>query len=87
MHIQDLLGFLLPPLVDLINARIADSRVRYWVSMIICFAVGILVNLQSIHDPKELFANAALVFTSAQITYHSFWEKSDTRDAMMKKLS
>lgn len=84
MDIQNLLGFLLPPVIDLINSRVADARARYWVAMVVCFAVGVVLNLDKIKDPQGLLASASLVFASAQITYHTYWEKSGARKAMFK---
>ena len=79
---MDLVGFFLPPVIDIINSKVENSKLRYWVSMLLCFVVGVLVNLDKIKDPQSLLANAALVFTSAQVTYHTYWEKSDVRAKM-----
>lgn len=79
MEYRDLVGLLLPPFIDIINSRVSDNRARYWIAMVLCFAIGILINLDKIQDPKMLLANASLVFTSAQITYHTYWEQADVR--------
>lgn len=85
MEYKDLIGLILPPFIDVINSRVADKKVRYWIAMLLCFAVGVLVNLDKLQDPKLLLANASLVFTSAQITYHTYWEKSVVREKMNLK--
>lgn len=86
MELQNLLGFFLPPVIDLINNRVADTRLRYWVSMLVCFVIGIVLNLDKLSDPKLLLANAAVVFTTAQITYNTYWEKSKERQQLKNVL-
>lgn len=82
MNIGNLVGFILPPLIDLINKRIANHETRFFISMLICALVGVIINLDKIREPWDLIANASVVFASAQITYNAYWKRSDTRTKM-----
>ena len=86
MEWQNLIGLVLPPIIDLINNKIADSKIRYWVSMFICFAVGLLLNLDKLSNWESLAGNIAIVFTTAQITYNTYWKKSELRETMKTKM-
>ena len=80
---QDFAGFILPPFIDLINRRIANSKVRFWISILACVAVAVVLNLDKINNPDELLGKASLVFAQAQIVYKTYWEKSAIRGKMV----
>ncbi len=83
MQFQDLVGFLLPPAIDFINSRVANSKIRFVIAMLICLAVGVVVNLDKIKDPAQLLGSAAIVFATAQITYHAYWKQSEIRAKLL----
>lgn len=82
MQLQNLVGFILPPMIDLINSHVSDARLRYTISLIVCILVGILVNLDKLNSPSEIMGGIAVVFTSAQITYQTYWKRSEIRSKM-----
>jgi len=86
MDLTNLIGFILPPFIDLINTRVANSIVRFWISMLFCVAVGVIINLEKIKNPEEFLGSIALVFATAQITYKTYWEKSAPRQELQKRL-
>jgi len=69
-------------MIDLINRKITDSDVRFWVSAGICFAVGGAFNwLQTGYvfaTPMDAFTSitgsAMQVFGWAQLSYKAAWE-------------
>lgn len=81
---MELLGMLLPVLIDLINRKIADSDVRFWVSVGICAAVGAFLNFLetsfAFPDLKAAFSSVAgsigVVFTMAQVSYKGIWSNT-----------
>jgi hypothetical protein len=84
MQIQNLIGFILPPIIDMINVNITSSKMKYWVSMLVCVIIGVISNLDKIGNTSELLSNIAVIFTTAQITYHTYWEKSQVRNKLIK---
>jgi hypothetical protein len=87
MGLQNLLGFFLPPVIDIINNRIADTRVRYLVSMAICLLIGIILNLDKLGNVDALLENISIVFITAQTTYNLYWKNSDARDSLKTSLA
>lgn len=82
--IQLVLGALLPPIIDLVNNKIADSKVRYLVSIAFCTLLAFLVE-QITNDSTtlgRLFEGSTSVFLSAQTIYKLFWEKSSLRASL-----
>lgn len=86
MDLLNLIGFILPPFIDLINLKVKNTTVKFWVAMGFCVLVGVVVNLDKLKSPQELLGGLAIVFTTAQVTYHTYWEKSDARQALEKRL-
>jgi len=84
----NLIGFLLPAIIDTINNKIKDSDNRFWMSVLICILTGfILVVIESnLFDNMTILAISEAVamksmamFGMAQLTYKKAWEDSDIR--------
>lgn len=77
----ELIGFILPPLIDLINKKVLDSRARFVVSFVTCVGVGIGMNVENLNVDSlgDVLGSIAVVFSSAQVAYKLFWEKSEIR--------
>jgi len=82
-----LIGFLLPPLIDLVNNKIKNGRYRFWVSVLICIVVGTFVEwvLVGVLTFDGASKQIMLTFGMAQLSYQALWRKS-TADMELKKL-
>lgn len=84
---MEFLGIILPALIDLINRKIKDSDMRFWVSATICFLVGLGMNWLTTSfvftSPMEAFSSltssALQVFGWAQLSYKAVWADSSVR--------
>lgn len=83
-----LLGLLLPPLIDLLNRKITDSDIRFWISVSVCFVFGSVVALlttalfdnMKVNEIVEAISMETIVmFGLAQLSYKGLWEKSAVR--------
>ena len=81
----ELVGLILPPIIDFINTRITDSRVRWVVSVVICALVGVLLNIGEL-DLADWAKSSSVIFLSAQAAYKLYWEKSQARETLTKTL-
>lgn len=86
LNLTSLVGFILPPFIDLINSRVVDTRLRWVISMAICIALGVVFNLDKLNNVEALLANIGLIFATAQTTFNLYWGKSDQRETLMKTL-
>lgn len=81
---MELIGFLLPPLIDLINRKIVSSDARFWVSVIVCALVGAGINyidtgfaFESLRAGFDsLSASILVVFGIAQLVYGAVYNDS-----------
>lgn len=90
----ELFGILLPPLIDLINKKIIDSAARFWVSVLVCIAFGVLINYITSDGFKGYttlleYADAIsksiiMVFGFAQLSYGSYWRHTEAHDKLKK---
>jgi len=76
--IEAIIGAFLPIIIDFLNKRVNDSRIKYIISLIVCLVVGAFININDI-TISNFLASGALIFASAQTVYHTYWEKSDIR--------
>lgn len=83
---EQFIGFILPPVVDLVNTYIENKKVRFLVALAVCSGIGYLANMDKIKSAEDLFLHASLIFTQAQITYAAYWEKSEVRHEIQKAM-
>ncbi len=76
--IELLAGAFMPIVIDLVNSKIGNSTVRYFVSMAICLVIGALFNLGQL-NAGDILTSGAIIFAAAQTVYKTYWSKSDAR--------
>ena len=82
----ELLGLLLPPLIDVINAKITNSGARFWISVIVCTVIGTTLHFvqnNGIASQDELAKSIMFVFGAAQLSYKGFYEESSVRKSIL----
>ena len=85
---NDLVGLVLPPVIDLINHKVSNSSLKLLISVAISLVVGALLNLDklNINSAPEVLKSGLVVFGSAQVTYQLYWKDSLDRQRMVTKL-
>jgi hypothetical protein len=87
LFISNLIGFVLPPFIDLINVKIANNVIKFWISMAVCVLIGVATNLDKLTtDPDKLLANIGLIFAESQVVYHTYWKQSTARQELTKRI-
>jgi hypothetical protein len=83
-----LVGFLLPPVIDLINNRIVSPIARFWVSVLVCALVGTFIEwvLVGVLTFEGVSAQILITFGMAQLTYGGLW-KGSSGDIELKRLT
>lgn len=76
---QDFVGFILPPFIDMINKHVPNATAKFWIAMVVSLAVATFLNLDKLNNFQELLGSTALVFAEAQIVYKTYWEESKLR--------
>lgn len=85
----NLVGLILPPLIDLINKEFISNKVRFWVAFGVCAIFGIFITyLQTgflgFKSGAELFealsVNITSVFAYSQISYVGKYEDSKLQE-------
>ncbi|MFA5014015.1 MAG: hypothetical protein WC549_00545 [Actinomycetota bacterium] len=85
---QNLIGLILPPIIDLVNSRIANDRIKFLVSVVICTLIAAAVNYQqlNVNSVGAFLQSASIVFTESQLVYALYWKKSSVREAVLKRI-
>lgn len=86
MDLSVLAGFILPPIVDLVNNRVSDSRVRFIIALFICGLIAVLFHIEEIKDKDwmTVVGSFGIIFAEAQVVYKLYWDKSKERKALEK---
>ena len=85
---NDLIGLVLPPVIDLVNHKVSNSAVKVLITVVISLLVGVLLNLDklNLNNAGDILQAGLVVFGSAQITYQLYWKDSLDRQRMVTKL-
>jgi len=85
----NLIGFLLPPVIDLINRKVSDSDVRFWISISICMLVGVafeyISNGMVFIGVDPTISSIFEMIGIAQISYKALWENNGLRTKLNLK--
>lgn len=83
----NLIGFVLPPFIDLLNRKVSNSNLRYIISLALCLVISAVLHLNELQlgNAESFFASAGLIFGEAQTVYKLYWEKSEVRDTLNLK--
>lgn len=81
---ENLVGLVLPLIIDLLNRFVPNSNLRYVISLVICLIVAALLNLSAIQlgDSNSFFASFGIIFAEAQSVYKIWWGKSGSRKSL-----
>ena len=84
---RDIIGIVLPPIIDLVNQKVASAQARFWIAMVFCVVVAFLANIEEFVnlDWNVMLGKVALIFTESQIIYKVYWEKATLRDKLFTK--
>lgn len=87
MGLFQYLGILLPAVIDLINRKISNTDIRFWVSFAFCSVVGVLLNYYitdgtGFTTVDSAIADIFVTFGLAQFSYKGLWENSKVRNTL-----
>lgn len=83
--IQAIVGLVMPPIIDLVNNKVSDRRVRYIATLLISLILGILFSWKQL-DLKNIFASASIILAASQTTYNLYWKNSSTRESLQTRI-
>ena len=84
----NLIGFLLPPLIDLINRKVSDSDARFWISVLVCSLFGIALEVATmglVFTSVDPYVESILaMFGLAQLSYKALYEGSNLQTTIRR---
>jgi hypothetical protein len=88
-YMMQIIGMILPPFIDLINRKIADSAIRFLVSVAVCAVFGVAVaaiDSQGFHyeswgeGVKAITLSITSVIGFAQLVYQGAYKDSNLQE-------
>lgn len=87
-HSADLLGIILPPLVDFVNKDVPDEKERMLVTILVCLGAAVFTKYNSLAtgDPATFMASLALIFSESQIVFKLYFKNSYVREKIQERI-
>lgn len=81
MELTNLVGFVMPPVIDIVNRRIVNAKVRFLVSMCICVLLAVVMHAKELTSGNYAYlaSTVGVIFTEAQVIYNLYWKESALR--------
>lgn len=85
---ENLIGFILPPIIDLVNSKVPNTKLRFWIAFVICAVIGVAIKYKelAVGNVDVALGSVSLVFAEAQVIYYQFWQGSGVRESLQKRL-
>lgn len=83
-----LVGFVLPPLVEVINKDVKKEWERFVITLVICLFTGTLLHWKEIAsgNPETVLLYSAAIFAESQLIFKLYFAKSWVRGAIRDKV-
>lgn len=82
---ENIIGFILPVVIDYVNRYIPNDRVRYVVSVLICMGIAAAFTFRELTagSVDDFFKSALLIFAQAQTVYRLYWKTASIRSKVV----
>lgn len=83
-----LVGFILPPFVDIVNKDVKNETERFYVSVFLCVVAAILLHWKELAygNEEQFFMWIGIIFSESQTTYNLYFKHSNLRGILQSKL-
>jgi len=87
-NLSQVVGFLMPFAVQILNRDVQKENERYVVSVIACFIIACVLNWNKIAygTPEQALASAGIIFLESNATYTLYFAKSGMRAGLIKMI-
>lgn len=88
-HSIELVGVILPPIVDIVNKDIKSDEERYLVTLLICLLTGAIMKWESlvVGSPGEALKSAGIVFFESQTVFKLYFKNSYLRARIQETIA
>jgi hypothetical protein len=89
----DLIGFILPPIIEYLNKDVKTEREKFIVTLLLCFLIAFISNWQKLTSRaswmsiEEMLESFAFIFIQSQIVYNLYFKKSLLRAKLIDKIT
>lgn len=83
-----LFGFLLPPIIEIVNKDVQNETERYIIAYILCIFLACIVDYRAIFSANlnNLLATVGIVCTESNVMFQLYWKNSLVRVKLQTKL-
>lgn len=83
-----LVGFILPPFVEILNRDVKKENERFLVAVVVCLLTAIFLHWKEVAygTPEQVVMYTALIFTESQAVFQLYFAKSWFRGTIQEKI-
>lgn len=87
-HSTDLLGVILPPLVDILNRDVPDEKEKLIVTVLVCTVAAFFTKYNSLAygDPAAFMSSLGIIFMESQIVFKLYFKNSYVRQKIQERI-
>ena len=84
-YITGIISFFLPPIIDVINLKVANSKAKYWIALVVSTILGLATSFAlGEFDTTNVLSSIGASFIVAQTFYKTYWANSGIRKTIRK---
>ena len=83
-----LVGFLMPPIVEVLNKDVKGANERFLVTVFVCLLAATILHWNELiyGSPEQLLASAGIIFTESQVVFKLYFQNSWVRWKIQTKM-
>lgn len=82
-------GLAMPPIIDIINKDVKNSKERFFVTLLVCITAGLVLRWNDLTagNTEELLGAMGVIFMESQAVYRLYFKNSNARSMIATKLN
>lgn len=84
----ELVGIVLPPVVDFINKDVPNEQEKFIVTVLVCLVAALFLKWNNITygTPEAIFLTASIIFLESQAVFKLYFKNSYIREKIKEKV-
>jgi hypothetical protein len=87
-HAPELVGVLMPPIIDILSKDVKKENERFIVTLLITFGAALLLKWDTLSygNPDQLITSFGIIFAESQVVFKLYFKDSWAREKMFQFL-
>lgn len=89
LYAPDFIGFLLPPVIEIMNKDKTNEKQKFIISMAVCLVAAFFTKYNSLTggDYNSVLTSFGIIFVESQVIFKLYFKNSFFRSVMVERLT